>query len=332
MNLLFSKTETKIKNNSILNPILFNLCFLDINDIIEETIQLINILESNSIKYNKQQSEAMTQGMYKELKESKDNEEFYQKQKLIEFLNISFCSTESDIIYSFSLIWYVIKFRNITFRQKEILWNLLSTCTSHNTKSLYSYLDIQNQKFENYLDDNIKNILQCIFNNFNKDELTEFTQNQLNLFDNNKEEYCRKVFVYERLFANMDFKKSDQFMYDLCQPIINEPIFLWDKEKREDFFYELIIRYNKNSEINDSNVSQYVYNLLKKIDQNGDNLYDFIDFFINKEQVFENFKYLNITISKNFPNNIYDLIEKYPPKDENEEKIKKTFKKYYPKK
>ncbi len=332
INLLFSKTETKIKNNSILNPTLFNLCFLEINDIIEDAIQLINILESNFLKYNKQQSEAMTQGMYNELKESKDNEEFYQKQKLIEFLNISFCSTKSDIIYSFSLIWYVIKFRNITFRQKEILWNLLSTCTSHNPKSLYSYLDIQNQKFENYLDDNIKNILQCIFNNFNKDELTEFTQNQLNLFDNNKEEYCRKVFVYERLFANMDFKQSDQFMYDLCQPIINKPIFLWDKEKIRTFYEDLIKRFDKNTQINVLDISYYISNLLKKIEQNGDHLYDFIDFFIIKEQVFESFKYSNITTFKNFPNDIYDLIEKYPPKDENEEKIKIDFDERYQKK
>lgn len=332
INLLFSKTETKIKNNSILNPTLFNLCFLEIDDIIEETIQLINILESNFLKYNKQQSEAMTQGMYNELKESKDNEEYYQKQKLIEFLNISFCSTESDIIYSFSLIWYVIKFKNITFRQKEILWNLLSNCTYHNPKSLYSYLDIQNQKFENYLDDNIKNILQCIFNNFNKEELEKFTQNQLNLFDNNKEEYCRKVFVYEWVFANMDFKKFDEFIYILWKPIINEPVFLWDKEKRETLFYNLITRFNKNVEINDTDILNYIFRLYTKISNDGNHLYEFIEFFIFEEHIYQNFEPSNFNKIISIPNDIHDLIEKFPPKDKYENRIKILFEEKYPKK
>lgn len=301
---------SKSRKSLFSNPTIFKLCFIDINKNLQKIFDCIKELESNYEEYSND----------------------YQKRTLVNYSTLDYNSSEEDILYFFSRLEYVINFKQISFKQKEILWNLLSICTSHNSKSLYSYLDKQNQEFKNSLDNNIKNILQCIFNNFNKEELEKFTQNQLNLFEKNKEEYCIKVFVYGLVFINLDLKKFDQFMYDLCKPIINEPIFLWDKEKRETFFNDLITRFNKNVEINDTDILNYIFRLYKKISNDGNHLYEFIEFFIFEERIYQNFEPSNFNKIISIPNDIHDLIEKYPPKDENEEKIKKDFEKKYPKK
>ena len=344
MNLLFSKTETKIKNNSILNPILFNLCFLDINDIIEETIQLINILESNSIKYNKQQSEAMTQGMYKELKESKDNEEFYQKQKLIEFLNISFCSTESDIIYSFNLIGYVIKFKNITFRQKEILWNLLIQCSSHNENSIYSYTleTEQNETLKDLIDDNIRILLNYIFQSFNKKEKKEFIDNLKGKFNHNRADYFKNLIICKCIFGDYiinllqskeaNYIEINDLIKDLYTPLINFPVFLWKKNEILDLINKINLETNQINEIYDIFIS-YIDILYNKIKENGSYLYYFIELFALKKienNIYTKSKDLERKKSKLTEKDIYNLMDKYPPKDETEEKIKRDFKIKYP--
>lgn len=321
MKLLFSKRKNKYY--SILNATFFRMCFLDIDKNMQKTIDCIFELESNYNYYRKIESESSD---FKNIKEEIN----VQKETFIDNLLPSY-PTKYDIIYAFSQIEFLINFKKITFIQKEILWNFFIKCTSHNINNLYNFIILEEPRLElkDSIDNSIKSILQCIFHSLNNSELKSLIKNQLSSFNLNKEKYCEKVLDYKWLFEFNTSTKFNEFMYELYVPIINESIFLWDKGKIRTFYEDLITRFDKNTQINVLDISYYISNLLKKIEQNGDHLYDFIDFFIIKEQVFESFKYSNITTFKNFPNDIYDLIEKYPPKDENEEKIKKEYETIY---
>lgn len=327
--LLFSDSTLKSKEYSILDTTLFTMCFLDIDKSIGKTIDFIYELESNFKDYRRKELELKRQNNIRDLNDLKNIEDFFQKNMIFHYFSISDNPSIYDITNSFSLINFLIKFKNITFNQKEILWNLLTNCTSYNKDGLYSHLTMPNIELKNCLDNNIKAILKSIFYNFDKNELKTFTQNQINSFYGNEEEYCEKVFVYERVFNNMDFNKLDQFIYELYKPIINEPVFLWNKEKRETFFYDLIIRFNKKVEINDDDILNYFFRLYKKINNDGHHLYEFIEFFIFEEHIYQDFEYSEFSKIISIPNDIYDLINKYPPKNKTEEKIKRAFEERY---
>lgn len=326
--LLFSDTTLKSKEYSILDTTLFTMCFLDIDKNIGKAIDFIYELESNFKEYRRRESELKSQNNIRDLNDLKNVEDFFQKNMILQYFSISDIPSIYDITNSFSLINFLIKFKNITFNQKEILWNLLTDCTAYNKDGLYSHLIMPNIELKNCLDNNIKTILQSIFYNFDENELKTFTQNQLNGFKKSKKEYCEKLFIYEWVFKYKPSNEFHVFMNELYKPIIDNAVFLWNKEKRQIFFINLSLRLNHSEE----KITKYIFSLYKKIEQNGEHLYDFIDLFIINQSMY---KYINYTKGSSnvlTVKELYDLIEKHPPKDELEKKVKRDFEERYSKK
>ena len=326
--LLFSDTTLKSKEYSILDTTLFTMCFLDIDKNIGKAIDFIYELESNFKEYRRRESELKSQNNIRDLNDLKNVEDFFQKNMILQYFSISDIPSIYDITNSFSLINFLIKFKNITFNQKEILWNLLTDCTAYNKDGLYSHLIMPNIELKNCLDNNIKTILQSIFYNFDENELKTFTQNQLNGFKKSKKEYCEKLFIYEWVFKYKPSNEFHVFMNELYKPIIDNVVFLWNKEKRQIFFINLSLRLNHSEE----KITKYIFSLYKKIEQNGEHLYDFIDLFIINQSMY---KYINYTKGSSnvlTVKELYDLIEKHPPKDELEKKVKRDFEERYSKK
>lgn len=326
--LLFSDTTLKSKEYSILDTTLFTMCFLDIDKNIGKAIDFIYELESNFKEYRRRESELKSQNNIRDLNDLKNVEDFFQKNMILQYFSISDIPSIYDITNSFSLINFLIKFKNITFNQKEILWNLLTDCTAYNKDGLYSHLIMPNIELKNCLDNNIKTILQSIFYNFDENELKTFTQNQLNSFKKSKKEYCEKLFIYEWVFKYKPSNEFHIFMNELYKPIIDNAVFLWNKEKRQIFFINLSLRLNHSEE----KITKYIFSLYKKIEQNGEHLYDFIDLFIINQSMY---KYINYTKGSSnvlTVKELYDLIEKHPPKDELEKKVKRDFEERYSKK
>ena len=323
--LLFSDTILKSKEYSILDATLFTMCFLDIDKSIGKAIDFIYELESNFKNYRQRESELKSQNNIRDLNDLKNIEDFFQKNMIFHYFSISDSPSTYDITNSFSLINFLIKFKNITFDQKEILWNLLTNCTSYNKDGLYSHLTIPYIELKNCLDNNIKTILQSIFYNFDKNELKIFTQNQLKIFKKSEKEYCEKLFIYEWVFKHKPSNEFHVFMNELYKPIIDNTAFLWDEENRQKFFNNLSLKLNNSH----GKILDYIFRLYKKIETNGEHLYDFIDLFFVKQSL-----YCYINNEKTSSNvltvkEIYDLIEKYPPKDKNEEKTKRAFEERY---
>jgi putative uncharacterized protein CPE1287 len=318
MKLLFSKRKNKYY--SILNTTFFKMCFLDIDKNMQKTIDCILELESN---YNYYRKIELENGDFKNIKEEIN----VQKETFIDNLLPSY-PTKYDIIYAFSQIEFLINFKKITFKQKEILWNFFIKCTSNNINNLYTFIILEEPRLElkDSIDNSIKSILQCIFLKLNTNEIKLLTKHQIQYFNKNQEEYCKTLLIIEWAFKYKSSNEFHVFMNELYKPIIDNAAFLWDKEKRQIFFINLSLKLNHSEE----KITKYILSLYKKIEQNGEHLYDFIDiFFVNHPP------YYYIHIEKTSSNvltvkEIYDLIEKYPPKDDNEEKIKRDFEEKYP--
>lgn len=318
MKLLFSKRKNKYY--SILNTTFFKMCFLDIDKNMQKTIDCILELESN---YNYYRKIELENGDFKNIKEEIN----VQKETFIDNLLPSY-PTKYDIIYAFSQIEFLINFKKITFKQKEILWNFFIKCTSNNINNLYTFIILEEPRLElkDSIDNSIKSILQCIFFKLNTNEIKLLTKHQIQYFNKNQEEYCKTLLIIEWAFKYKSSNEFHVFMNELYKPIIDNAAFLWDKEKRQIFFINLSLKLNHSEE----KITKYILSLYKKIEQNGEHLYDFIDiFFVNHPP------YYYIHIEKTSSNvltvkEIYDLIEKYPPKDDNEEKIKIDFEEKYP--
>ena len=323
VSLLFLKNRYKSRNYSMLDSTLFTICFFNIDKNIQNAINCISELESDFNMYKELESTLEKNNNENDLKILED---YFQKVNPLYYFNITHNPSTYDITNTFSLINYLIKFKKITFIQKELLWDILSNCTSHTKESLYSRMFISNEDLKSYLDYLILTCLKCIFRNFNENELKTFTQNQLNSFDKNKECYCKKVFTYELIFKSQpSTRKFDKFIYELYKPIIDNTAFLWDEENRQKFFINLSLKLNNSH----GKILDYIFRLYKKIETNGEHLYDFIDlFFVNQSL------YCYIHREKTSSNvltvkEIYDLMKKYPPKNKTEEKIKRAFEERY---
>lgn len=334
VSLLFLKNRYKSIDYSILDSTLFTICFFNIDKNIQNAINCISKLESDFNMYRKSES---TLEKNKNENDIKIIEDYFQKDTLLSYFSIRQNPSIYDITNTFSLIKYLIKFKKITFKQKEILWNLLTLCTSHSQESLYSKLLIRNDELKISLDYNIKICLKCILNNLNKNELKTFTQNQLNSFKKNKEEYCKKLLLYECIFDKKIYENLKQFIKDLYKPIFDEPIFLWDEDTNNEensnnysslytssYFYNCL-----NNNYNSFDLCDYTNRIYKKVKKNGQHLYEFIKFFIIKKHYIQDY-FGEINNFLPVPENIYDLIKQYPPKNHNEIEIKNSFENIYP--
>lgn len=331
MKLLFSKRKNKYY--SILNTTFFKMCFLDIDKNMQKTIDCILELESNYNYYRKIESEFDD---FKNIKEEIN----VQKETFIDNLLPSY-PTKYDIIYAFSQIEFLINFKKITFKQKEILWNFFIKCTSNNINNLYTFIILDEPRLElkDSIDNSIKSILQCIFLNLNTDEIELLAKHQIQYFNKNQEEYCKTLLIIEWAFEYIKPQELNNFMKNLYIPIVNEPVFLWDKDLNEQSNNHSYSIYNSShfyiclsEKFDYSQLYKYTYELYKKLESDGKNLYKYIDFFINKKRIIQNFansrKFPEV---KPMPEDVYFLMEKYPPVNETEEEIKKSFEKTYPK-
>ncbi|WP_462247860.1 KAP family P-loop NTPase fold protein [Parvimonas micra] len=331
MKLLFSKRKNKYY--SILNATFFKMCFLDIDKNMQKTIDCIFKLESN---YNYYRNIEFEYGDFKNIKEEIN----VQKETFIDNLLPSY-PTKYDIIYAFSQIEFLINFKKITFIQKEILWNFFIKCTSNNINNLYTFIILEEPRLElkDSIDNSIKSILQCIFLNLNTNEIKLLAKHQIQYFNKNQEEYCKTLLIIEWAFKYIKPQELNNFMKNLYIPIVNEPVFLWDKDLNEQSNNHNYSIYNSShfytclsEKFDSSQLYKYTYGLYKKLESDGKNLYKYIDFFINKKRIIQNFansrKFPGV---KPMPEDVYFLMEKYPPVNETEEEIKKSFEKTYPK-
>lgn len=331
MKLLFSKRKNKYY--SILNATFFKMCFLDIDKNMQKTIDCIFKLESN---YNYYRNIEFEYGDFKNIKEEIN----VQKETFIDNLLPSY-PTKYDIIYAFSQIEFLINFKKITFIQKEILWNFFIKCTFNNINNLYTFIILEEPRLElkDSIDNSIKSILQCIFLNLNTNEIKLLAKHQIQYFNKNQEEYCKTLLIIEWAFKYIKPQELNNFMKNLYIPIVNEPVFLWDKDLNEQSNNHNYSIYNSSyfytclsEKFDSSQLYKYTYGLYKKLESDGKNLYKYIDFFINKKRIIQNFansrKFSEV---KPMPEDVYFLMEKYPPVNETEEEIKKSFEKTYPK-
>ena len=136
--IIFSNTENT--RDSLLNPTLFKMCFLDINKTIQEALNLLD-----------------------EIKLIQSNHK--QMLKLNNYLNLNIFASKYDIILALSPFKIISYYKNIDFKTRELLWNLFSKCTSHNGNPL---LINPNEEYKSVTDIEIQKILLSIFYNFNK--------------------------------------------------------------------------------------------------------------------------------------------------------------------
>lgn len=331
MKLLFSKRKNKYY--SILNTTFFKMCFLDIDKNMQKTIDCILELESN---YNYYRKIELENGDFKNIKEEIN----VQKETFIDNLLPSY-PTKYDIIYAFSQIEFLINFKKITFKQKEILWNFFIKCTSNNINNLYTFIILEEPRLElkDSIDNSIKSILQCIFLNLNTNEIKLLAKHQIQYFNKNQEEYCKTLLIIEWAFKYIKPQELNNFMKNLYIPIVNKSVFLWDKDLNVQSNNHNYPIYNSShfytclsEKFDSSQLYKYTYGLYKKLESDGKNLYKYIDFFINKNCIIQDFvnsrKFPEV---KPMPEDVYFLMEKYPPVNKIEEEIKKSFEKTYPK-
>lgn len=299
MNLLFH--NEKDKRYSILNPILLRICFLDKDNIIENTDKFISSLKTCP-----------------------------EKTALIKFLNISSFSSSYDVIYALSSFSIIINYKTRTSQQQLYLWNLFADCTTNSENCICNEL-LKIYTIKKELDNYIKYILMCIFEKFAEEKNIDFLiTNLLKDYDKNKIEYHKKLIVYENTLRNLFNTNFDIFITRLYKPIFDNPIIPEDQSIFYDFYYYLEKRFS-NYDKEDFYLLNYIDKLFSNMVINGESIYQFINFFILEKNIFLNLNHLISDIlftEKDF----YDLMKKYPPKDDNEEKIKRDFEERYPKK
>lgn len=317
MYLLFSESENR--KYSILNPILFKQCYFSIRSNELKIKACLDELISNYKKYSQK---------YDELEKS--NYEEYQKKVIISYLKLTSHSSKYDIMYFFSFLEFEITFTLKEFKDKIVLWDLFNKCTSHNENSLYNLI-VSNKdipKLSRYLDENIVSVLLTFFESFveNK-QYNKFLEDTLEEYHKNQEEYCKKILMYEYNFNEIPNDLPNSTINKMYGPILNDPIIIKDEEVFSKFYSNFTKRYGTWSYI----TLNYIDKLLCKAVTSGENLYEFISFFIINRSLFLNLSHL---ISDIILNSVYihDLIEKYPPKNVTEEKIKKDFEEKYLKK
>lgn len=315
MNLLFSESENR--KYSILNPILFKRCYLPIELKTQRIKDCLDELLSNYKDFSQKTDEL-----------NNTNYEMYQKKVIIYYLKLTSHSSKYDIMYFFSFLEYEITFNIKEFKDKIVLWDLFNKCTSNNKNSIYNLI-VSNKdipKLSRYLDENIVSVLITFFESFveNK-QYNKFLEDTLEEYHNNQEEYCKKIIVYEYNFNEIPNELLNSTIDKMYSPILNDPIIIKDEEIFSKFYSYLAKRYGTWSYV----TLNYIDKLLCKAVAKGENLYEFINFFIIERSLFYNLSNLisDIILNSTY---IHDLIEKYPPKDDNEEKIKRDFEEKYP--
>ena len=315
MNLLFSESENR--KYSILNPILFKRCYLPIELKTQRIKDCLDELLSNYKDFSQKTDEL-----------NNTNYEMYQKKVIIYYLKLTSHSSRYDIMYFFSFLEYEITFNIKEFKDKIVLWDLFNKCTSNNKNSIYNLI-VSNKdipKLSRYLDENIVSVLITFFESFveNK-QYNKFLEDTLEEYHNNQEEYCKKIIVYEYNFNEIPNELLNSTIDKMYSPILNDPIIIKDEEIFSKFYSYLAKRYGTWSYV----TLNYIDKLLCKAVAKGENLYEFINFFIIERSLFYNLSNLisDIILNSTY---IHDLIEKYPPKDDNEEKIKRDFEEKYP--
>lgn len=315
MNLLFSESENR--KYSILNPILFKRCYLPIELKTQRIKDCLDELLSNYKDFSQKTDEL-----------NNTNYEMYQKKVIIYYLKLTSHSSKYDIMYFFSFLEYEITFNIKEFKDKIVLWDLFNKCTSNNKNSIYNLI-VSNKdipKLSRYLDENIVSVLITFFESFveNK-QYNKFLEDTLEEYHNNQEEYCKKIIVYEYNFNEIPNELLNSTIDKMYSPILNDPIIIKDEEIFSKFYSYLAKRYGTWSYV----TLNYIDKLLCKAVAKGENLYEFINFFIIERSLFYNLSNLisDIILNSTY---IHDLIEKYPPKDDNEEKIKRDFEEEYP--
>lgn len=316
MYLLFSESENR--KYSILNPILFKQCYLPIESKTQRIKDCLDELLSNYKDFSQKTDEL-----------DNSNYEIYQKKAIISYLKLTSHSSKYDIMYFFSFLEYEITFTLKEFKDKIVLWDLFNKCTSHNKNSLYNLI-VSNKdipKLSRYLDENIVSVLITFFESFveNK-QYNKFLEDTLEEYHKNQEEYCKKILMYEYNFNEIPNELLNSTIDKMYGPILNEPIIIKDEEVFSKFYSNFTKRYGTWSYI----TLNYIDKLLCKAVTRGENLYEFISFFILKKDIFYNIESLEIMKIIVNKEDIHNLIEKYSPKDETEEKIKKDFKIKYP--
>ena len=231
-------------------------------------------------------------------------------------------------MYFFSFLEFEITFTLKEFKDKIVLWDLFNKCTSHNENSLYNLI-VSNKdipKLSRYLDENIVSVLLTFFESFveNK-QYNKFLEDTLEEYHKNQEEYCKKILMYEYNFNEIPNDLPNSTINKMYGPILNDPIIIKDEEVFSKFYSNFTKRYGTWSYI----TLNYIDKIFSKIVTKGVNLYEFISFFILKKDIFYNIESLEMMKIIVNPEDIHDLIEKYPPKYENEEKIKKAFEEKY---
>ena len=315
MYLLFSESENR--KYSILNPILYKLCYLPIESKTQRIKDCLDELLSNykdfSQKYDKLE---------------KSNYEEYQKKVIISYLKLTSHSSKYDIMYFFSFLEFEITFTLKEFKDKIVLWDLFNKCTSHNKNSLYNLI-VSNKdipKLSRYLDENIVSVLLAIFESFSENiSYNKLWEYIIKEYPKSQEEYCKKMIMYEYNFNEILNKNLNLLIDKMYEPIFNNPIILKDEDFYSKFYSYLTKRYGTWSYI----TLNYIDKIFSKIVTKGVNLYEFISFFILKKDIFYNIESLEMMKIIVNPEDIHNLIEKYPPKYENEEKIKKAFEEKY---
>lgn len=315
MNLLFSESENR--KYSILNPILFKRCYLPIELKTQRIKDCLDELLSNYKDFSQKTDEL-----------NNTNYEMYQKKVIIYYLKLTSHSSKYDIMYFFSFLEYEITFNIKEFKDKIVLWDLFNKCTSNNKNSIYNLI-VSNKdipKLSRYLDENIVSVLITFFESFveNK-QYNKFLEDTLEEYHKNQEEYCKKIIVYEYNFNEIPNELLNSTIDKMYSPILNDPIIIKDEEIFSKFYSYLAKRYGTWSYV----TLNYIDKLLCKAVAKGENLYEFINFFIIERSLFYNLSNLisDIILNSTY---IHDLIEKYPPKDDNEEKIKRDFEEKYP--
>lgn len=316
MYLLFSESENR--KYSILNPILFKQCYLPIESNTQRIKDCLDELLSNYKDFSQKTDEL-----------DNSNYEIHQKKAIISYLKLTSHSSKYDIMYFFSFLEYEITFNVKEFKDKIVLWDLFNKCTSNNKNSIYNLI-VSNKdipKLSRYLDENIVSVLITFFESFveNK-QYNKFLEDTLEEYHKNQEEYCKKIIVYEYNFNEIPNELLNSTIDKMYSPILNDPIIIKDEEIFSKFYSYLAKRYGTWSYV----TLNYIDKLLCKAVAKGENLYEFINFFIIERSLFYNLSNLisDIILNSTY---IHDLIEKYPPKDDNEEKIKRDFEEKYPK-
>lgn len=315
MYILFSESENR--KYSILNPILFKQCYLPIESKIQRIKDCLDELLSNYKDFSQKTDEL-----------NNSNYEMYQKKVIISYLKLTSHSSKYDIMYFFSFLEYEITFTVKEFKDKIVLWDLFNKCTSNNKNSIYNLI-VSNKdipKLSRYLDENIVSVLITFFESFveNK-QYNKFLEDTLEEYHKNQEEYYKKIIMYEYNFNEIPNELLNSTIDKMYSPILNDPIIIKDEEIFSKFYSYLAKRYGTWSYV----TLNYIDKLLCKAVAKGENLYEFINFFIIERSLFYNLSNLisDIILNSTY---IHDLIEKYPPKDDNEEKIKRDFEEKYP--